>query len=194
MFSDNGGGPNGLAIGPDGAFYLCNNGGSRYVEGSRWGWGRIPTTSSARSSARPQDRRGKPLYNECNGHKLSAPNDLVFDKAGGFYFTDLGKRYAASSRPWRHLLRAARRLEDRRTGLSDSSARTAAACRPTARRSTSPIPRALGSGLSTSKARASSGPPRDCRAQRPGDRRPRPACRASTAWRSWRAAISRWRP
>src|SRR5258707_3427735 len=34
------------------------------------------------------------LYAECDGHKLSAPNDIVFDKAGGFYFTDLGKRYA----------------------------------------------------------------------------------------------------
>ena len=34
------------------------------------------------------------LYTECDGHKLSAPNDLVFDKQGGFYFTDLGKRYA----------------------------------------------------------------------------------------------------
>jgi gluconolactonase len=34
------------------------------------------------------------LYTECDGHKLSAPNDLVFDKAGGMYFTDLGKRYA----------------------------------------------------------------------------------------------------
>jgi len=34
------------------------------------------------------------LYTECGGHKLSAPNDLVFDTAGGFWFTDLGKRYA----------------------------------------------------------------------------------------------------
>src|SRR5437879_3375742 len=34
------------------------------------------------------------LYTECDGHKLSAPNDIVFDKDGGFYFTDLGKRYA----------------------------------------------------------------------------------------------------
>jgi gluconolactonase len=31
---------------------------------------------------------------EVDGHKLSAPNDLVFDAHGGFYFTDLGKRYA----------------------------------------------------------------------------------------------------
>lgn len=35
VFSNCGGGPNGLAIGPDGYFYLCNNGGSRYVDG---GW------------------------------------------------------------------------------------------------------------------------------------------------------------
>src|SRR6188508_1009853 len=33
LFSDCGGGPNGLAVGPDGFFYLCNNGGNRYVEG-----------------------------------------------------------------------------------------------------------------------------------------------------------------
>src|SRR5256885_9370600 len=34
VFSECGGGPNGLAIGPDGALYLCNNGGARYVEGT----------------------------------------------------------------------------------------------------------------------------------------------------------------
>jgi len=28
-----GGGPNGLALGPDGALYLCNNGGAEYAEG-----------------------------------------------------------------------------------------------------------------------------------------------------------------
>ncbi len=33
------------------------------------------------------------LYTECNGHRLSAPNDLVFDRAGGFWFTDMGKRH-----------------------------------------------------------------------------------------------------
>ena len=31
------------------------------------------------------------LYRECNGHALRGPNDIVFDKHGGFYFTDLGK-------------------------------------------------------------------------------------------------------
>ena len=29
-----GGGPNGLARGPDGALYLCNNGGAEYAAGS----------------------------------------------------------------------------------------------------------------------------------------------------------------
>ena len=41
----------------------------------------------------PKTGEAKLLYKEVNGHMLSAPNDLVFDKEGGFYFTDLGKRY-----------------------------------------------------------------------------------------------------
>lgn len=94
-FSATAGGPNGLAIGPDGAFYLCNNGGSRYVEGTSMGQGPHPDYKFG-SVQRIDAKTGVAtlLYNECNGHKLSAPNDLVFDTAGGFYFTDLGKRYA----------------------------------------------------------------------------------------------------
>jgi gluconolactonase len=95
LFSACGGGPNGLAVGPDGAFYLCNNGGSRYVEGTSMGQGPHPDYKFG-SVQRLDAKTGEAtlLYNECNGHKLSAPNDLVFDTAGGFYFTDLGKRYA----------------------------------------------------------------------------------------------------
>src|SRR5215471_14671343 len=95
VFSDNGGGPNGLAVGPDGALYCTNNGGSRYVEGSSMGQG--PHPDYKHGSIQRLDRStgaAKTLYVECDGHKLSAPNDLVFDTHGGFYFTDLGKRYA----------------------------------------------------------------------------------------------------
>jgi gluconolactonase len=93
-FSATGGGPNGLAIGPDGAFYLCNNGGSRYVEGTSMGQGIHPDYKHG-SIQRIDAKTGqyRTLYTEVNGHKLSAPNDLVFDVHGGFYFTDLGKRY-----------------------------------------------------------------------------------------------------
>ena len=37
------------------------------------------------------------LYTECNGIPLRAPNDLVFDAHGGFWFTDHGVRQGRSS-------------------------------------------------------------------------------------------------
>ena len=39
------------------------------------------------------------LYRECDGHRLSAPNDIVFDSSGGFWFTDSGKT-RARDRDW----------------------------------------------------------------------------------------------
>jgi gluconolactonase len=95
VFSRAGGGPNGLAIGPDGFFYLCNNGGSRYVDGHSMGVAPHPDYKfGSVQRIDPKTGEAKLLYKEVNGHVLSAPNDLVFDTAGGFYFTDLGKRYA----------------------------------------------------------------------------------------------------
>ncbi len=95
VFSRCGGGPNGLAFGPDGALYLCNNGGSRYVEGSSMGVAPHPDYKFGYiQRIDPRTGEAKTLYAEVGGDKLSAPNDIVFDTQGGFYFTDLGKRYA----------------------------------------------------------------------------------------------------
>ena len=61
----------------------------------RWGRARIPTTSSAPSSgSTAQTGEAKTLYTECDGHKLSRAERPGVRQAGGFYFTDLGKRYA----------------------------------------------------------------------------------------------------
>ena len=37
------------------------------------------------------------VYTECDGHPLRAPNDLVFDGHGGFWFTDHGVRLERTS-------------------------------------------------------------------------------------------------
>jgi gluconolactonase len=83
-----GGGPNGAAIGPDGALYVCNNGGldqKRFCSATGPGSeGRIERIDLSTGKT---DR----LYDACDGVALSGPNDIVFDADGGMWFTDLGK-------------------------------------------------------------------------------------------------------
>jgi gluconolactonase len=92
-----GGGPNGAAIGPDGAAYVCNNGGFNWItadDGYMRPHGRADSYDGGRIE-RVDLASGKveALYTECDGEPLKGPNDIVFDGKGGFWFTDHGKSY-----------------------------------------------------------------------------------------------------
>ncbi|MGI4814853.1 MAG: SMP-30/gluconolactonase/LRE family protein [Janthinobacterium lividum] len=91
-----GGGPNGLAIGPDGAAYLCNNGGFDWHETPEGGLhpGLQPADFGGGRIERIDLRTGdvKVLYTASPNGPLRGPNDIVFDAAGGFWFSDMGKR------------------------------------------------------------------------------------------------------
>lgn len=80
-----GDGPNGAAIGPDGALYVCNNGGigpDYFSRADREG--RIERVDLATG-------RVERVYDACDGMALSAPNDLIFDCDGRIWFTDMGR-------------------------------------------------------------------------------------------------------
>lgn len=96
------GGPNGLALGPDGALYMCNNGnaftpidvgGLLYpgpFDASRYVGGRIQRVDISTGAITD-------VYTHCGDVALRAPNDIVFDEHGGFWFTDHGLRHERTS-------------------------------------------------------------------------------------------------
>jgi len=89
-----GGGPNGAAIGPDGACYVVNNGGFEWHDlGGILMPGNQPADYSGGRVQRVDLATGRvtDLYTACDGRALRGPNDLVFDAHGGFWFTDHGK-------------------------------------------------------------------------------------------------------
>ena len=88
------GGPNGLAIGPDKALYIANDGG-RFSFNRRGNFnfpGAIPADFTGGSIQRLDLRTGKAvtLYDSCEGKRLVAPDDLVFDHHGGMWVSDFG--------------------------------------------------------------------------------------------------------
>lgn len=101
VVAEPGGGPNGAALGPDGAVYLCNNGGC-FTWDEMMGLtlpGAVPSSWTGGSIQRVDLGTGEvtTLYTESSGRPLRAPNDLVFDAHGGFWFTDHGVRLERSS-------------------------------------------------------------------------------------------------
>jgi len=95
LVAQTGGGPNGAALGPDRRCYVCNNGGVPLVEldgglrpdpdPSAWTAGSIQRVDLATGAV-------ETLY-AGSEYGFSAPNDLVFDGHGGFWFTDHGKSW-----------------------------------------------------------------------------------------------------
>lgn len=119
------GGPNGMAIGPDGAAYVCNNGGlygfahlplippgmtlldvlatgpaTFYntplgagpllrdpVPDTGWRGGSIQRVDLAKGTVLP-------VFPASADQSLIAPDDIVFDDDGGFWFTDQGAQHA----------------------------------------------------------------------------------------------------
>ncbi|WP_286262705.1 SMP-30/gluconolactonase/LRE family protein [Thalassotalea atypica] len=111
------GGPNGLAIGPDGHAYICNCGGFDWHpipagKQTLWIGGDQPENYKGGSIDRVNLETGKveTLYTEADTVRrldmatmqwqeskvspavpLKGPDDLVFDETGGMWFTDWGK-------------------------------------------------------------------------------------------------------
>ena len=81
---------------------------------ARWRHLRLPTTAAA-ACARglqgpppqqggidrggPGTGKGERLYERSAEHTLSAPNDIVFDRQGGFWFTDFGRQAGRDAPP-----------------------------------------------------------------------------------------------
>jgi gluconolactonase len=99
--AETGGGPNGAQLGPDGKLYVCNNGGAfEFVDMGGITITHQPPASHEGGRIERIDLDSgevEVLYSEVAGKPLIAPNDLVFDGHGGFWFTDYGIEYERST-------------------------------------------------------------------------------------------------
>jgi gluconolactonase len=97
VLAEVGGGANGCAFGPDGALYVCNDGGLVFTaaDGIRFPGGAHPDGWTGGCLQRVDTDTGavEDIFTECDGSRIGSLNDIVFDTTGWCYFVDTSRGY-----------------------------------------------------------------------------------------------------
>lgn len=100
VLAEVGGGPNGAALGSDGLLYICNSGGYKVRKNNKHYilLGEPPEDYRGGTIQRICPRSGtcETLCKSTDDILIHAPNDIVLDSHGGFYFTDFGKFFGST--------------------------------------------------------------------------------------------------
>jgi gluconolactonase len=89
-----GGGPNGAAFGPDGAVYVCNDGGLAFTSEGEIRYPHALAEGHAGGCLQRVDIATGSVdvvFTHCDGEHLGSLNDIVFDESGWCWFVDTGR-------------------------------------------------------------------------------------------------------